>query len=397
MVRHAADWGARTIEVGTEPRRRAHDCCQLPAGRGRGPCAADRGAADRPAGLRPRPPARPRPRPARLDGAVPQPGPPPHPRRPGGGRHDADRARRRRQRRVHAQPARRLPVLPGAARRDDRAPRHRSRPAPDGGADGRLDGRRRWARRRRSRRTSTGARRCAGADFVVDTIQVGGASATQIDFDIPAPLRPALHDQRHHQRRRRHARPAHHPGRPRHRARHGGGLSGRLVPQLHQPDGDARARRRRGEPASGRSACATRCSGPSTRSPATSACPATRSTTSPPGVNHLAFMLRLEHRGRDLYPDLRAFVDARRGPRRRPRARRAVPAAGLLPDRVVRAPRRVQPLVHPQGRRRRALPHPDRGVPRRGSRTTSTSTRTPSGGSTPASRSRSSAAASTRR
>jgi alpha-galactosidase len=26
------------------------------------------------------------------------------------------------------------------------------------------------------------------------------------------------------------------------------------------------------------------------------------------GVNHLAFLLRLEHRGRDLYPDLRAFV-----------------------------------------------------------------------------------------
>jgi alpha-galactosidase len=28
------------------------------------------------------------------------------------------------------------------------------------------------------------------------------------------------------------------------------------------------------------------------------------------GVNHLAFVLRLEHQGRDLYPDLRAFVDA---------------------------------------------------------------------------------------
>ena len=27
------------------------------------------------------------------------------------------------------------------------------------------------------------------------------------------------------------------------------------------------------------------------------------------GVNHLAFLLRLEHRGRDLYPDLRAFVE----------------------------------------------------------------------------------------
>ena len=32
------------------------------------------------------------------------------------------------------------------------------------------------------------------------------------------------------------------------------------------------------------------------------------------GVNHLAFMLRLEHRGRDLYPDLRAFVEAGRTP-----------------------------------------------------------------------------------
>ena len=32
------------------------------------------------------------------------------------------------------------------------------------------------------------------------------------------------------------------------------------------------------------------------------------------GVNHLAFLLRLEHRGRDLYPDLRAFVAAGRVP-----------------------------------------------------------------------------------
>ena len=34
--------------------------------------------------------------------------------------------------------------------------------------------------------TSTGARRSRGADFVVNTIQVGGARATQIDFDVPA-------------------------------------------------------------------------------------------------------------------------------------------------------------------------------------------------------------------
>ncbi len=32
------------------------------------------------------------------------------------------------------------------------------------------------------------------------------------------------------------------------------------------------------------------------------------------GVNHHAFLLRLEHRGRDLYPDLRAFVEAGRVP-----------------------------------------------------------------------------------
>ena len=32
------------------------------------------------------------------------------------------------------------------------------------------------------------------------------------------------------------------------------------------------------------------------------------------GVNHLAFLLRLEHRGRDLYPDLREFVAAGRVP-----------------------------------------------------------------------------------
>lgn len=32
------------------------------------------------------------------------------------------------------------------------------------------------------------------------------------------------------------------------------------------------------------------------------------------GVNHLAFLLKLEHHGRDLYPDLRAFVEAGKAP-----------------------------------------------------------------------------------
>ena len=44
------------------------------------------------------------------------------------------------------------------------------------------------------------------------------------------------------------------------------------------------------------------------------ACRATRSTPTSAGLNHLAFVLRLEHRGRDLYPDLRAFVEAGKVP-----------------------------------------------------------------------------------
>ncbi len=83
-----------------------------------------------------------------------------------------------------------------------------------------------------------------GADVVIDTIQVGGAAATQIDFDVPAPLRPALHDQRHDQRRGRHARPADHAGRAGDRPRHGGALPRRLVPQLHESHGDPRPGRR---------------------------------------------------------------------------------------------------------------------------------------------------------
>ena len=84
------------------------------------------------------------------------------------------------------------------------------------------------------------------------------------------------------------------------------------------------------------------------------------------GVNHLAWVLKLERDGVDLYPALRAAVDAGRVPAGRPGPRRAVPAIRLLPDRVLGAPRRVQPVVHPQGRPRRAVQHPDRRIPRPG-------------------------------
>ena len=114
------------------------------------------------------------------------------------------------------------------------------------------------------------------------------------------------------------------------------------------------------------------------------------------GVNHLAWILRLEHRGGDLYPDLAAFVEAGRVPDDDLVRADLFRALRLLPHRVVGAPRRVQPVVHPQGPGG-VLPRPDRRVPLAGSPTTSTSTPRRSDGSTRASRSRSSAAASTRR
>ena len=159
---------------------------------------------------------------------------------PGGrGGHDPDRLHRRRQRRVHAQPARRHPDLPGAARRD--IVLH------DIDADrlATAEGMARWTN------GAVGAaptiethldRRAAldGADFAVNTIQVGGIAATRLDFDMPAQLRPAPDDQRHDRRRRRLPRPAHDPGAARHRRRHGRGVPRRAAAQLHQPDGDER-------------------------------------------------------------------------------------------------------------------------------------------------------------
>ena len=67
------------------------------------------------------------------------------------------------------------------------------------------------------------------------------------------------------------------------------------------------------------------------------------------GVNHLAWILRLEHRGRDLYPDLAAFVAAGRVPDDDLVRADLFRTVRVLPHGVLRAPRRVQPVVHPQG------------------------------------------------
>ena len=114
------------------------------------------------------------------------------------------------------------------------------------------------------------------------------------------------------------------------------------------------------------------------------------------GVNHLAWILRLEHRGRDLYPDVEAFVEAGKVPDDDLVRADLYRALRLVSHRVLGAPRRVQPVVHPEGPGR-AVPRPDRRVPLARRAATSTSTPRPGGCWTPASRSRSSAAASTRR
>ena len=86
-----------------------------------------------------------------------------------------------------------------------------------------------------------------------------------------------------------------------------------MVPQLHQPDGDAGARRAREASGVAGGLChsvfwtidtAGRLPGRAARGG--------RYVSA--GVNHLAFMLRLEHRGRDVYPELRSFVEAGRVP-----------------------------------------------------------------------------------
>ena len=84
------------------------------------------------------------------------------------------------------------------------------------------------------------------------------------------------------------------------------------------------------------------------------------------GINHMAFYLRFERDGEDLYPRLQELARVGRGARRQPRALRGAEALRLLRHRVERALRRVRAVVH-QARPSR----PDR----RGSTSRSTSTR----------------------
>ena len=193
-----------------------------------------------------------------------------------------------------------------------------------------------------------------GADYVINMVQVGGHAATLLDFEIPA---------RHGLRQTiaRHARDRRDLPRAPHDADHMLAL-GRDMAELC--------------PAPGCSTTRTRwrcCAGSSTASPRhrTSSGSATRSSSRPrtsrelvgvpvdevtflaAGVNHQAFILRFEREGEDLYP----LLDARdRGGSRAPapRARPALPAVRLLPDRVERASAEYVPWFMRARRRDRA-------------------------------------------
>ena len=239
--------------------------------------------------------------------------------------------------------------------------------------------------------------RCAGRGAVRDQLGAGRrACGHRARLRGAAALRPAPDDRRHARHRRHLPRAAHRAGDARHRPRHGRGVPGRVAAELHQSDGDALLDdvRRHADHADRR------------------ALPLGAEHHAPAGGDRRGaagrgVVRRCRHQPPVVHPAPRArrrgpLPAGRRGDRARPRAaaaraRRHLPPPRLLPDRVERARRRVPALVHAPRRRDRAAAHPagrvraaQRGEPRRvrpGAR--------PGGGGP--SRSRSSAASSTRR
>ena len=153
----------------------------------------------------------------------------------------------------------------------------------------------------------------AGADFVVNTIQVGGARATQVDFDVPAGfgLRYTIADT----------------------IGVGGVFRGlRTIPVVVGIARDMEAICPDAWLLNYTNPLATlvRAVSEATAIRVVGLChsvfwtidrlagyvdlPRDEIDAASAGLNHLAFVLRLEHRGRDLYPALRAFVEAGRVP-----------------------------------------------------------------------------------
>lgn len=153
----------------------------------------------------------------------------------------------------------------------------------------------------------------ADADFVINTIQVGGARATQVDFDIPARygLQYTINDT----------------------IGVGGVLRGlRTIPVVLGIAADIAdvAPDAQFLNYTNPMGMLVRAVDEAVAIPTTGLChsvywtvdrlagylgvPAAEVDALSAGVNHLAWILRLEHRGRDLYPELEAFIEARREP-----------------------------------------------------------------------------------
>ena len=185
--------------------------------------------------------------------------------------------------------------------------------ARDGPADGRWTAAAMGAEPAHRGSTST-AGGPAGADIVVDTIQVGGARATQVDFDVPARygLRYTINDT----------------------INVGGVIRGlRSIPVVldivrdmedlcpdawflnyTNPMAMLDPRRRVADRHQTVGLCHSVFWTIDTLARVPGRAARTEVDTFTAGVNHLAFVLRLEHHGRDLYPDLAAFCASGRVP-----------------------------------------------------------------------------------
>ena len=211
-----------------------------------------------------------------------------------------------------------------------------------------------------------------GADFVINMIQVGGHAATLRDFEIPARygLRQTIADTLGIGGIFRALRTI--PVHARDRARHGRAVPGRVAAQLHQPDGDARAR-------------PTRAGSPHTK--VVGLCHSVQHTTRElaelvgvpfeevtfpgAGVNHQALILRFERDGEDLYPRLDEAIAADPELRRRVRVE-LYRRLGYFPTESSEHSAEYLPWLHARRRGDRAVPHPGRRVRPPSARRTST-------------------------
>ena len=164
----------------------------------------------------------------------------------------------------------------------------------------------------------------------------------------------------------------------------------RVVPQLHEPDGDQLPRDRAGEQHPHGRPVPQR-AGHRVRAVAwISASRTSEIDYLAAGINHMAFYLRFERDGEDLYPRLRELARVGRGSRGQPRALRGAEALRLLRHRVERALRRVRAVVH-QARpaRARSTSSTSRSTSTRAAASTRSPAGTPSArGSNAATRSR---------